>query len=71
MSRTIDATKVLLEDRDLLESAARVGQGRGNNTLAKTVRDLLRERLIELQIKGDPLAIRPEPDAATKPARAA
>lgn len=67
MSRTIDATKVLLEDRDLLDLARKLGEGRGNKTLAKTVRDLLRERIVELQIKGDPMAIRADLAAQAQP----
>lgn len=50
------ATAVLIEDAGLLTQAHRIGSRRGDTTTAKTVRDLLRERLTQLELTGDPTA---------------
>lgn len=51
------ASAVLIKDKALLSQAHKIGAGRGDSTTAKVVQDLLRERLTELQINGDPLRI--------------
>jgi hypothetical protein len=49
-------TAVRIEEDSLLGPAERVRVARGDTTLTKTVRDLLREKLTEITINGDPLA---------------
>jgi hypothetical protein len=57
---------VLLENESELEPVRRIQQGRGDTSLTKTVRDLLRERAMELITKGDPLAVPPNKRRARK-----
>lgn len=58
--REKEASSVLLDEKSLLADVQRVRHARGDRTLTKTVRDLLREKLTEIRIKGDPHALHVE-----------
>lgn len=60
MSRAAIST-VILNDQTLIGPATEIGKRRGDKAVAKTIRDLLRERIVEIQVKGDPHA----PDVST------
>lgn len=58
-------------DQGLATRIRRVGGHRGDKTASKTVRDLLRERLMQLEIDGDPAALKPSPAPGSRAARRA
>jgi hypothetical protein len=56
-------TSILIQDESLLLQIEQVRLGRKDGTVTKTAKDLLREKIIEIQKDGDRMAV-PEPDAA-------
>lgn len=50
-------TAIRFEDKPLIQRIARVCEGRGDSNPTKTARDLLHERLLELESHGDPVVI--------------
>lgn len=52
-------TEIRLTDAALCARIERVGNRRGDVVNTKTVRDLLHERLLELEEHGDPAALTP------------
>lgn len=47
----------VFKDLPSLQRIERIAQGRGHNKLTRTVRELVIERLMQLEVSGDPHAI--------------
>jgi hypothetical protein len=48
---------ILIEDASLLQQVEAVRDGRRDGTVTKTARDLIRERLTEIRVAGDPARV--------------
>lgn len=53
---------VLIEDQSLLQQVEQIQLGRRDKTPTKTIKDLLRERITELRLNGDPAKVETEAD---------
>ena len=59
-------TELRITDQPLLNRIERASERRHDATITKTARDLLHERLMELEANGDPAAA--QPSESTHPA---
>lgn len=66
MSRNSNVKAILIDERSILQGVQEVQASREDGSLTKTARDLLREYLMQLRLKGDPLAIRADDDGGKR-----
>lgn len=59
-------SSIMLSDESLLLLLERIQRSRKDGTITKTAKDLLRERIVQIQETGDPAAVQPaEPHAVS------
>lgn len=50
-------TSMLIEDAALIREVSRIQKQRKDATVTKTAKDLLREKLTEIRLQGDPMSL--------------